>query len=53
MKISENWDRPTRCRSYFQVLVENNFIAATEIKLGENLLKNYPSNLFLLRKKVL
>ena len=33
--------------------MENNFIAAKKTKLGENFLKNYFSNLFLVHKKVL
>ena len=53
IKISKNYDRKARCRLYFQVFLENNFIAAKKIKLGKNLLKNYISNLFLMQKKVL
>ena len=51
MKIIKSYDRQTRW--YFQVLVENNFIVVTKINLGEYLLKNHYSNLFLVHKKVL
>ena len=51
MGISKNYDR--RTRECVQILEKNNFIAATKIKLGENLLKIIPQSYFLVDKMVL